>query len=235
MTMPTHAGLPVHVDPAHWLECLDGIALDTTLQRWVEQPRFCSRLIERLRRRHELIDLDQLPRRDSIDSALYALDADALALAIRTAGVIVHANAVSREIHAPRVAAIRQHLGADLYALALTHRDIDRGHLTDTDVAIGDDLDSFEARVEHDGRRCLLAWAGSQPAPLRTWLQLGWLGRLSADAAPGSTPGGEYEIVNGRENDDAPDDAGEIARLAATYLLSRSAASDPTDRQNGDS
>lgn len=233
MTVSTPVALPVRIDPSHWIECLDGMANEATLQRWAAQPRFRQRLIERLRRRHALADLDELPPRDPTDSALCELDADTLALAIRAAGVIVHANAVTREIQAPRVAALRQRLGSDLYALALAHGDIERDSLPHIDAAVGDDLDAFDTRIEQEGQRCLLAWAQRQPAPLKAWLQLGWLGRLRADVPPpAATEPGNGDAL---DDADARDEAGEIARLAATYVLSRAAPSRPAERQGDDS
>ncbi|KAA0018273.1 hypothetical protein F0A16_11195 [Salinicola corii] len=189
--------LPVRIDPAHWIGTLDGIASDETLRRWCRQPRFQHRLAERLQRRHDLPAQAELPPRDPIDQALCLLDEDALTACTRAAGIIFHAGALVREIRAPRVAAVKQRFGTDLYALALAKRE--HGQTGDSDLG---DLDAFEAEVEQDGRRCLLAWADAQPATLRAWLRLGWFGRLERDAGAEANAG-----------------AVEIARLAAADRL----------------
>ncbi|OLO09602.1 hypothetical protein BTW08_00475 [Salinicola sp. MH3R3-1] len=226
MMTAADAELPVRIDRTHWVECLDGIALNVTLQRWVAQPRFRQRLTERLRRRHNLPAIDALPEADAADHALRQLDAAALTDCVRAAGVIVHANAVVREIQAPRVAALKQRLGADLYALALTHRS--HGN---ADEAVGDDLDAFETRIERAGSRCLLVWAETRPPSLRAWLQLGWLGQLTASDSS-EQPAVDDHIDIGSHED--TDKAREIARLAAAHLLSRNVMQDQATRQGGD-
>ncbi|OLO05850.1 hypothetical protein [Salinicola socius] len=215
------APLPVNIDPAVWIESLDGMATEATLYRWVSQPRFQHRLRERLRYRHDLAPIDLLPGQDAADRTLCQLDADTLPACIRTAGVIAHANAVAQEIHAPRVAALKRLLGDDLYALTLAHRT--HSHVGEK---VGDDIEAFEARLERDGRRCLRAWGDSQPAELRAWLRLSWLGQLADDGADA----------------DAADDAVEIARMAAACVQSRAEDQEVDtsrdrpgrDRQEGD-
>lgn len=201
MTAAPSPELPVRIDPAHWIGTLDGIASDETLHRWCRQPRFQYRLVERLRRRHDLPAQAELPPRDPIDQTLCLLDGESLTHCARAAGIIFHAGALVREIRAPRVAAVKQRFGAELYALALAKRE--HGQTEESEVR---DLDAFEAEVERDGRRCLLAWADAQPAALRAWLQLGWYGRLARDDA------------------EANDGAMEIARLAAAERLAAETA-----------
>ncbi|MDH4571779.1 hypothetical protein [Salinicola acroporae] len=210
MTATPLPELPVRIDPAHWIGTLDGIASDETLHRWCRQPRFQHRLAERLRRRHDLPIQAELPPRDPIDQTLCLLDGEALTACTRAAGIIFHASALVREIRAPRVAAVRQRFGAELYALALAKRE--HGQTEESDLG---DLDAFEARVERDGRSCLLAWADAQPAALRAWLRLGWYGRLERDDA------------------EANDGAVAIARLAAAERLGAETAAAAEDQPAG--
>ncbi|MCD1588468.1 hypothetical protein E0L35_15020 [Halomonas sp. ATBC28] len=188
---------PVRVALDHWVDCLDGIAADAMLRRWCTQPRFRQRLLARLQRRHQLTSIAEQPLMDAADQALCQLDSDDFTACARAAGVIIHANAFVREIHAPRVAALKQCFGAELYSLALTHRD----HAS-TEACAEDDLDALEAAVEHDGRRCLERWWQAQTVALRAWLRLGWAGQFE-----------EPETI-------AADTAAvDIARLAATHGL----------------
>lgn len=188
---------PVRVALDHWVDCLDGIAADAMLRRWCTQPRFRQRLLARLQRRHQLASIAEQPLTDAADQALCQLDNDDFTACARAAGVIIHANAFVREIHAPRVAALKQRFGAELYSLALTYRD--RGG---AEFCAEDDLNALEAAVEHDGRRCLERWWQAQTVELRAWLRLGWAGQFE-----------EPETI-------AADTADvDIARLAATHGL----------------
>lgn len=192
---------PVRVALDHWFDCLDGIAADAMLRRWCTQPRFRQRLLARLQRRHQLTSIAEQPLMDAADQALCQLDSDDFTACARAAGVIIHANAFVREIHAPRVAALKQCFGSELYSLALTHRD----HAS-TEACAEDDLDALEAAVEHDGRRCLERWWQAQTVALRAWLRLGWAGQFE-----------EPETI-------AADTAAvDIARLAATHGLFQAA------------
>lgn len=188
---------PVRVALDHWVDCLDGIAADAMLRRWCTQPRFRQRLLARLQRRHQLASIAEQPLTDAADQVLCQLDSDDFTACARAAGVIIHANAFVREIHAPRVAALKQRFGAELYSLALTHRD----HAS-TEACAEDELDTLEAAVEHDGRRCLEQWWQAQTVELRAWLRLGWAGQFEEP---------ETTITDAAAVD--------IARLAATHGL----------------
>lgn len=188
---------PVRIALDHWVDCLDGIAADAMLRRWCTQPRFRQRLLARLQRRHQLASIAEQPLTDAADQVLCQLDSDDFTACARAAGVIIHAHAFVREIHAPRVAALKQRFGAELYSLALTHRDHGSA-----EACAEDDLDALEAAVEHDGRRCLERWWQAQTVALRAWLRLGWAGQFE-----------EPETI-------AADIAAvDIARLAATHGL----------------
>lgn len=188
---------PVRVALDHWVACLDGIASDATLRRWCAQPRFRQRLLIRLQRRHQLASIAEPSQTNAADQALRQLDSDDFTACARAAGVIIHANAFVREIHAPRVAALKQLFGAELYSLALSHR----GRAS-AEARVEDDLDALEVAVEHDGRRCLEQWWQAQPVELRAWLRLSWAG--------------QFEVPETITADDA---AVDIARLAATHSL----------------
>ena len=187
---------PVRVALDHWVESLDGIASDAMLRLLCTQPRFRQRLLARLQRRHQLLTIAE-PLTDAADQALCQLDSDDVTACARAAGVIMHAHAFVREIHAPRVAALKQRFGAKLYSLALTYRD----HGSAESCA-EDDLDALEAAVEHDGRRCLERWWQAQTMELRAWLRLGWAGQFEEP---------ETTITDAAAVD--------IARLAATHGL----------------
>lgn len=197
---------PVWVTLEHWVACLDGIASDATLRRWCSQPRFRQRLLARLQRRHQLVPIAQQPP-DAVGQALRQMDGDDFAACARAAGVIIHANVFVREIHAPRVAALKQRFGTELYSLALTHH----AHAS-IEARVEDDLDALEAVVEHDGRRCLARWWQAQPAELRAWLRLGWAE--------------QFEVPEIISVDSAAID---IVRLAAAHSLFRADAEERTD------
>lgn len=188
---------PVRIALDHWVDCLDGIASDATLRRWCTQPRFRQRLLTRLQRRYQLAPIAEQSLTDAADQALCQLDSDDFNACVRAAGVIIHANAFVREIYAPRVAALKQRFGAELYSLALTYRD-----RANAEAFAEDDLDALEATVEHDGRRCLERWWQAQTDELRAWLRLGW-----AD---------QFELPETIIADAA---AVDIARLAAKHSL----------------
>lgn len=198
---------PVRIARDHWIACLDGIAGDETLRSWCAQPRFRRRLLARLQHRHGLVAMADLPRLDDVDRVLCQLDDNGFIACARAAGAIVHANAFVREIHAPRVAALKQRFGADLYALALAHRD-----RATAEFHAGEDLDALETAIERDGRRCLQQWWQAQPAPLRAWLRLGWAGRLESS---------ETLAANA--------DAVDVARLAAAHAISRANDEEPAE------
>lgn len=174
--------LPVICNRHDWLDSLDGLASETYLDEWSQQPRFRARLVERLRLRHNLASPASLPSLPPSDLQLSQLAPDTIGACRRAAGVIAHANAFIREIQAARVLSLRSRFGDDLHALALRHRG--RPHPDTVEMVSTEDLDLLEAAIDRDGHYCLNQWWQYQPPAWQDWLQLGWAWDMTLDDRP---------------------------------------------------
>lgn len=174
--------LPVICNRHYWLDCLDGLASETHLDKWRQQPRFRDRLSERLRLRHNLLSPASLPPLLPSDRQLSQLAPDAIGVCRRASGVITHAYAFIREIQAAKVLSLKDRFGDDLHALALRHRD--RPHPDTIERIATEDLDLLEAAIERDGHYCLNQWWQYQPPEWQSWLQLGWDCDMTLDDRP---------------------------------------------------
>lgn len=148
--------------------CLDGALADAELERLLDLVRFRQRLVERLQRCHGLVSFDVAQPADPQDLQLLALDEPRLASLPVLCGALWHAVALAREIRRDAVQYLRQQLGAETFACAVSHRD---------QAAAVDCLlegERLVTAIHHDGQVCLGTWLHTRPPPLRAWLKLRW-------------------------------------------------------------
>ncbi|HET7314014.1 hypothetical protein [Salinisphaera sp.] len=105
---------------------------------------------------------------------------------IRHAGAIVNAAALTAQIQAEAVAALKAAIGADAMQTALSNRQLAAPATNDNPSP-----DALIERVRRDGRRCVTAWYRAHAAALTAWLDLGLFDGFEPDG------GGAGDDLNG--------------------------------------
>ncbi|ANF58744.1 hypothetical protein [Halotalea alkalilenta] len=181
MTVSRDAWQRLIESPTHWLapEHLDALLGDIgdaqSRHRLCSLPRFQHRLNERIRARHKLTALHELPPPSAEELAVYRLVTKASDTLAHHCGAVCQARSLAQEIRAPRVNALKQSIGESCFTQALALIELARPNATELE-----DLERLGPLLEQDGHACLAAWFDTQPTPLRAWLALGSIAGVSA-------------------------------------------------------
>lgn len=143
----------------------------------IERRRFAARVCALVQAEHGLVPPASLPIPAADDRPAIVLAPEAGPRLMHCCGAIALGRALAQEVRAPQVAALRDTLGEQAYALALKHREL----AAPAEVSIADP-GALAPIIQRYGRAAIRVWAATLEEPLARWLALGWLGSVYKQA-----------------------------------------------------
>ena len=179
-----------YLQPRHLAVTLGLPAEAATVADVIERRRFAARIRALVQAEHGLVAPADLPIPASDDLPAIVLAPDAGPRLVHDCGAIALGRALAQEVRAPQVAALREALGEQAYALALKHREL----AAPAEVSIADP-GALTPIIQRYGRAAIRAWAATLDEPLARWLALGWLGPVYEQMGDTSSPSAAIDGV----------------------------------------
>jgi hypothetical protein len=163
--------------PRRIVHAFDGGIGDDVALALADDERFRNRLSALLTERYGLTeDVGEFP--SAALERLVLASSSELTKLVRQCGAVYWARAIVGTIDSKAVVALKQRLGDDTYAAALTHRDlaaVDQAHPTN---------DELDDAITAAGLRCLGAWCARAPAGIAQRIRLKLADRDELDGPP---------------------------------------------------